>query len=60
MEHRERSVSRSCGSPTGPDNVLRFLASQPDLDQYLASLGLPPEHRELPADVLRRIEKLRR
>ena len=46
--------------PYRPKNVLRFLASQPNLDQYLASLGLAEEHRKLPADVLRQIEKLRR
>lgn len=47
------------GKPYRPDNVLRFLASQPDLDAYLASLGLAEQDRRLPPDVQRRIEKLR-
>jgi uncharacterized protein (DUF2235 family) len=42
-----------------PENLLRFLASQPNLDKYLESLGLDKEHRQLPADVLQRIEELR-
>lgn len=43
-----------------PSNLLRFLAAQPDLDGYLASLGLPAEQRDLPADVERRLRTLRR
>jgi hypothetical protein len=40
-----------------PDNVLRFLAGQPDLDAYLASLGVDPAH--VPDDVRQRIRALR-
>ena len=44
-----------------PENLLRFLACQPDLDSYLRSLGLEsPESRALPADVLARIAELRK
>jgi uncharacterized protein (DUF2235 family) len=46
--------------PYRPENVLLFLACQPDLDQYLWSLGLDEAHRQLRADVLRRIGELRR
>lgn len=43
-----------------PENVLRFLAAQPDLDRYLAGLGLAePRDRALPADVTRRLAELR-
>jgi len=42
-----------------PENVLLFLACQPDVDRYLAGLGLDEEHRKLPADVVATIEKLR-
>jgi uncharacterized protein (DUF2235 family) len=42
-----------------PQNVLAFLACQPDLDAYLASIGLAPEHRQLPADVMQRLAELR-
>lgn len=43
-----------------PENVLRFLAAQPDLDAYLAGLGLADERaRALPADVVERIAELR-
>jgi uncharacterized protein (DUF2235 family) len=42
-----------------PENVLQFLACQPSYDQYLAGLGLDEEHRQLPADVVQRIEQLR-
>lgn len=43
-----------------PENVLRFLACQRDLDGYLASLGLTEARaRGLPADVVARLEKLR-
>jgi uncharacterized protein (DUF2235 family) len=47
------------GKPYRPENVLLFLACQPDLDQYLKGLGLDDEHRQLPADVLRRMTELR-
>jgi uncharacterized protein (DUF2235 family) len=44
-----------------PENVLRFLACQDDLDGYLASLGFAdPESRVLPADVVRRLTVLRK
>jgi hypothetical protein len=42
-----------------PENVLLFLACQPDYDQYLAGLGLDGDKRKLPPDVVSRIEKLR-
>lgn len=47
------------GKPYRPENVLLFLACQPDLDQYLQGLGLDDEHRQLPADVLQRMTELR-
>jgi uncharacterized protein (DUF2235 family) len=44
-----------------PENVLRFLACQADLDAYLQSLGLDePKSRELPADVVTRIAGLKK
>ncbi len=45
--------------PYRPENVLLFLACQPDLEQYLKGLGLDDEHRRLPPDVLQRIGELR-
>jgi uncharacterized protein (DUF2235 family) len=45
--------------PYRPANLLRFLAEQPDLDAYLASLGLAADQRDLPADVLRRVRAMR-
>jgi len=46
--------------PYRPDNVLRFLAEQPSLSSYLASIdGLAPEFRTLPPDVAEKVEKLR-
>jgi len=43
-----------------PENLLRLLARQDDLDAFLASLGLADARaRLLPADVLRQIEVLR-
>lgn len=43
-----------------PENVLRFLACQPDLDRYLEGLGLADASaRALPADVVRRLAELR-
>lgn len=47
------------GKPYRPPRVLAFLASQPDLDQYLRDLGLKEADRRLPADVMKRIEELR-
>lgn len=43
-----------------PENLLHFLARQPDLNAYFDQLGLEPEHRQLPPDVERRIAQLRR
>jgi len=40
-----------------PDNLLRFLAAQPDLVAYVTSVGVTTP---LPEDVQRRIEQLRR
>lgn len=43
-----------------PDNVLRFLACQPDLDRYLEQLGFAEaKSRALPEDVVRRLAELR-
>jgi hypothetical protein len=39
-----------------PENVLRYLADQPNLGSYLVSLGADPE---LPADAMTAIAKLR-
>lgn len=41
------------------ENVIEFLATQPDLEAYLAGLGLAVEVPVLPRDVLDRIEKMR-
>jgi|HubBroStandDraft_3_1064219.scaffolds.fasta_scaffold13557_2 uncharacterized protein (DUF2235 family) len=43
-----------------PQNVIAFLACQPDLDGYLASIGLDAEQRQLPKDVMDRIAELRK
>ncbi len=43
-----------------PKNVIEFLAARADLDGYLASLGLDPEERGLPKDVVATIRALRR
>ena len=44
-----------------PENVLRFLACQSDLDRYLEELGLAdPAARALPADVVERLAELRK
>jgi uncharacterized protein (DUF2235 family) len=48
------------GKPYRPENVLLFLARQPDLNQYLKDLGLKEEHLELPVDVRQKIDELRR
>jgi hypothetical protein len=48
------------GKPYRPENVLLFLAGQPNLDQYLAQVEPDPAKRQLPADVLARVEKLRK
>lgn len=39
-----------------PENVIELLAVQQDLDGYLAGLGLEPDARTLPADVMRAVE----
>lgn len=49
-QHQELDLYR-------PRNLLAHLARQPDLDAYLASLGLPPEQRRLPGDVVRAIKQ---
>ena len=43
-----------------PENVIEFLSAQDDLDGYLADLGLNPEERRLPEDVVAMIRTLRR
>ena len=44
-----------------PENLLRFLACQGDLDRFLEGLGLAtPDARALPADVVLRLEELRK
>jgi uncharacterized protein (DUF2235 family) len=43
-----------------PENLLRFLASQPDLDAYFEQIGLKPKDRQLPPDVEQRIAELRK
>ncbi|HEX3129927.1 MAG TPA: DUF2235 domain-containing protein [Thermoanaerobaculia bacterium] len=48
------------GKPYRPENVLLFLASQPDLNQYLAQIEPDPVKRQLPAEVLARIDQLRK
>lgn len=48
------------GKPYRPENVLLFLASQPNLDAYLAQIEPDPDKRRLPQDVLDRIAKLRK
>lgn len=42
--------------PYRPNNVIRFLAEQPDLDTFLTGIGSPGP---LPADVMQRIGKIR-
>lgn len=47
-------------APYRPANVLQFLACQPDLDAYLASLGIGDlAEKPLPDDVMADIKKLR-
>ena len=65
----DRSVIHRIGSQPGgkfkelelyrPENVFAHLAQQPDLDLYLAGLGLQGPNAQLPDDVLKRIEALR-
>jgi len=43
-----------------PENVIEFLAAIDDLDGYLSSVGLNPEERRLPEDVVAEIATLRR
>jgi uncharacterized protein (DUF2235 family) len=48
------------GKPYRPRNLLRFLASLPDLDAYLRRIGLAEEaSRQLPPDVGRQLATLR-
>jgi len=42
-----------------PENVIKFLADQDDLDGYLAGVGLDPEEVRLPEDVVSTIRALR-
>ena len=51
-----KKFGRLGGQPYRPRNVLAFLACQPDLQQYLADLGVTTP---LPADVLAQIQDLR-
>lgn len=39
-----------------PDNVIRFLAKQPDLNECLRRMGVPPEKRRLPDDVMHQLK----
>lgn len=49
------------GEPYRPENVLLFLASQPDLRGYLEGIeNLKPKDQCLPKDVLERIDELRK
>ena len=43
-----------------PENVIEFLAVQDNLDGFLSGLGLNPEERRLPKDVVSTIRTLRR
>jgi uncharacterized protein (DUF2235 family) len=45
--------------PYRPQNVLAFLACQPNLDEYLRGIGVDEERRQLPADVMQQLAKLR-
>jgi uncharacterized protein (DUF2235 family) len=47
------------GKPYRPDNVLLFLACQPDLDGYLKELLPKDEKPWLPDDAMKRIKELR-
>ncbi|HEV7429448.1 MAG TPA: DUF2235 domain-containing protein [Thermoanaerobaculia bacterium] len=47
-------------TPYRPQNVLRFLAAQPNLDTYLQQIGVTDlATKPLPADVLQKIQQLR-
>jgi len=45
--------------PYRPQNVLAFLACQPDLAGYLRGIGVSEDRLELPADVMQQLAKLR-
>jgi hypothetical protein len=45
--------------PYRPQNVLAFLACQPDLAAYLRSIGVSEDRLELPADVMQQLSQLR-
>ena len=59
IERMEIDPAKLGGKAYRPENVLLFLACQPDLDQYLAGLGLKGDEATLPPDVLKRIAELR-
>jgi uncharacterized protein (DUF2235 family) len=45
--------------PYRPQNVLAFLACQPDLAAYLRGIGVSEDRLEVPADVMQQLAKLR-
>jgi len=51
------SDDQPVSAPYRPDNVIAFLAAQPDVDAYLAKIGAAGP---LPDDVKKRIADLRR
>jgi uncharacterized protein (DUF2235 family) len=55
-----KRFSEMDGKPYRPENVLLFLASQPNLGMYLAQVEPDPNKRQLPQDALDRIDKLRK
>ena len=62
-----KGAKNTAPGPYRPENVLQFLACQPDLDAYLRSLPFEPKDHEtmltidsLPADVRTRIDQLRK
>jgi Uncharacterized alpha/beta hydrolase domain (DUF2235) len=56
VPYRTGDKSSEVQRPYRPDNVIRYLAEQPDLDVYLARIGSPGP---LPSDVMARIATLR-
>jgi uncharacterized protein (DUF2235 family) len=59
IERMELDPAKLAGKAYRPENVLLFLACQPDLDRYLAGLDLKSDETRLPPDVLKRIAELR-
>lgn len=59
IQRMELAPGKLDGKPYRPENVLLFLACQPDLDRYLAGLDLKGDEARLPPDVLTRIDELR-